>query len=141
MKEACAIISLEGQNADKQPETNKNRIDLNALCEQKGFDLDTLRINLGGGDVHFSNCLNLELKPHKDVDADSVHHITDRKLMSNDGYAKENGISLCELCHKRAEELHVTEGRYGWEGYFPEQLYELINSSKEMAIEMSEKLT
>lgn len=31
-----------------------------------------------------------------------AHHITDRNEMPNGGYCKENGISLCESCHEKA---------------------------------------
>ena len=38
-----------------------------------------------------------------------AHHITDRSLMPNGGYVKENGISLCESCHLKAEVLALGE--------------------------------
>jgi len=69
----------------------------------------------------------------KDLDA---HHITDRTEMPNGGYVLENGITLCKInCHQMAEEFHVT-GR-GYPGFKPEDLYRLIGSSKEEAIEAS----
>jgi 5-methylcytosine-specific restriction endonuclease McrA len=71
----------------------------------------------------------------KELDA---HHITDRNLMPNGGYVKENGISLCEECHKKAEEFHSTGKAHP--GYAPDDLYLKINSSVEKAIEASEKL-
>ena len=58
-----------------------------------------------------------------------AHHITDRSLMSNGGYVKENGISLCEKCHLKAENRE--------NGYSPEVLYELIGSTKEEAEQAS----
>lgn len=70
----------------------------------------------------------------KAVDA---HHITDRSLMPNGGYVKENGASLCSDCHKKAEEFHITQGRGYVHGYKPEDLYELIKSSYELAVEKS----
>jgi HNH endonuclease len=67
-----------------------------------------------------------------------AHHITDRNLLPNGGYVKENGISLCEECHMKAEEFHSTGVSYP--GYSPEDLYKKINSTLEKAIEASEKL-
>jgi hypothetical protein len=59
-----------------------------------------------------------------------AHHITDRNEAPNGGYIKENGISLCEACHEKAEKFHST-GR-AIKGYTPEDLYSLIGSSKEL---------
>lgn len=72
----------------------------------------------------------------KELDA---HHITDRREMPNGGYVKENGISLCPECHIKAEEFHSTGTAYP--GYAPEDLYKVINSSLEKAIEASKKLS
>jgi hypothetical protein len=74
-------------------------------------------------------------KAEQELDA---HHITNRKIMPNGGYVKENGISLCEECHKKAEEFHSTG--VAVEGYSPDDLYKLINSNLEKAIEASERL-
>jgi predicted restriction endonuclease len=67
-----------------------------------------------------------------------AHHITDRSLMPNGGYVKENGISLCPECHVKAEMFHSTG--VAVEGYSPEDLYKKINSSYEKAVAASEKL-
>lgn len=73
----------------------------------------------------------------EDLDA---HHITDRKEMPNGGYVASNGISLCPVCHEKAEKFHITGGK-SWEpGMHPNDLYELIESSKEQAIKDSEAL-
>lgn len=69
-----------------------------------------------------------------------AHHITDRNEIPNGGYVKENGISLCDECHIKAEKYHITEGKEWVEGYHPNDLYKLIDSSKEEAIKKSEKL-
>lgn len=61
-----------------------------------------------------------------------AHHITDRHLMPNGGYVPENGISLCERCHLKAEARAT--------GFEPEKLYEMINSSHELAVEKSKEL-
>lgn len=74
-------------------------------------------------------------KVEEELDA---HHITDRRLMPNGGYVKENGISLCEDCHKKAEEFHSTGVAHP--GYHPDDLYKAINSNLEKALEASEKL-
>lgn len=75
-------------------------------------------------------------KAEEQLDA---HHITDRNELPNGGYVKENGISLCEECHKKAEEFHSTG--VSCPGYSPEDLYLIINSNLEKAIEMSKKLS
>jgi len=75
-------------------------------------------------------------KAEQELDA---HHITDRNLMPNGGYVKENGISLCAPCHIKAEEYHSTGVVYL--GYAPEDLYKAIGSNLEKAIEASEKLS
>lgn len=67
-----------------------------------------------------------------DVELDA-HHITNRNLISNGGYIKENGITLCDVedgCHIKAEMGILKE----------DELYKLINSSKELAIKKSEEL-
>ena len=68
-----------------------------------------------------------------------AHHIIDRNLLPNGGYVKENGISLCEACHKKAEEFHSTG--IACPSYSPDDLYKIINSNLEKAIEASEKLS
>jgi hypothetical protein len=72
----------------------------------------------------------------KELDA---HHITDRHLMPNGGYVRENGISLCPDCHVKAEVYHSTGVAHP--GYAPDDLYKAINSNLEKAIEASEKLS
>lgn len=59
------------------------------------------------------------------------HHITDRNLMPNGGYVKENGITLCKKCHVKAED-DFPEPKY-----LPEALYKLIGSSEEKAYQAS----
>jgi predicted restriction endonuclease len=68
-----------------------------------------------------------------------AHHITDRNLLPNGGYVRENGISLCPTCHEKAEVFHSTG--IAAEGYSPEDLYKKINSDLQKAIEASEKLS
>jgi 5-methylcytosine-specific restriction endonuclease McrA len=67
-----------------------------------------------------------------------AHHIIDRNEMPCGGYVPANGISLCAECHLKAEAWHAT-GR-PVPGYSPEELYALIGSTFDMAIEESEKL-
>jgi hypothetical protein len=74
-------------------------------------------------------------KSEQELDA---HHVT-RKIMPNGGYVKENGISLCEECHKKAEEFHSTGVAHP--GYAPDDLYRKINSNYEKAVEASKKLS
>lgn len=70
-----------------------------------------------------------------------AHHITDRNLMPNGGYVKENGITLCDSatgCHNKAECYH--RGEQVAPGFMPEELYKKIGSSYEKAVEASKKL-
>jgi hypothetical protein len=69
-----------------------------------------------------------------------AHHITDRHEMPNGGYVKENGITLCPDHHLEAEKFHMTNGAEWVEGKHPNDLYRMINSSKELAIKLSELL-
>lgn len=85
-------------------------------------------------------CAKCGMKSSKDKAEEELdaHHITDRNLMPNGGYVKENGISLCPDCHVKAEVYHSTG--VSVEGYSPDDLYKAINSNLEKAIEASEKL-
>lgn len=69
-----------------------------------------------------------------------AHHITDRSLMPNGGYVIENGISLCENCHMKAEEFHISDGKNWYKDMYPDDLYRLINSSEKLAIDKSKLL-
>ena len=67
-----------------------------------------------------------------------AHHITDRTLMPNGGYVPENGISLCPVCHEKAEVFHSTGTALP--GFSPDELYALIGSSHDLAVKASENL-
>jgi hypothetical protein len=69
-----------------------------------------------------------------------VHHITNRHDLSNGGYVESNGISLCELCHRMAEDYHISNGKFYGVGWHPNDLYTMINSSYEKASEDSKNL-
>jgi hypothetical protein len=58
--------------------------------------------------------------------------------MPNGGYVKENGASLCDQDHIKAEVYHTTGEAI--EGYHPDDLYRLIGSSYEQAVEASKRL-
>lgn len=73
----------------------------------------------------------------EDLDA---HHITDRNEMPNGGYVAENGITLCPVHHEEAEKFHITGGKEWVPGKHPDDLYKIIESSKELAIRKSERL-
>lgn len=80
-------------------------------------------------------------KKHINTDELDAHHITDRSEMPNGGYVKENGISVCkEDCHFKVEWFHITEGKEWNEGLHPDDLYKMIGSSKELAIQKSDEL-
>lgn len=67
-----------------------------------------------------------------------AHHITDRNEMPNGGYVAENGISLCETCHLKAEAFH--RGEPVPPGFWPAELYALIGSDEGSARTASERL-
>lgn len=74
-----------------------------------------------------------------------AHHITPREDMPNGGYVAENGISVCEPCHLKAEaalqELECEElSSADLENFMPDKLYCLIKSSYEQAVLASEQL-
>lgn len=67
-----------------------------------------------------------------------AHHITDRNLMPNGGYVKENGITLCPGCHEKAEVFHSSGmALIGWS---PDDLYKLIGSSYDAAVKSAKRL-
>ena len=68
-----------------------------------------------------------------------VHHITNRKEIVNGGYVLENGITLCNDDHVKAEIFHSTGTAH--EGYAPEDLYKAIGSTLDKAIAASNKLS
>lgn len=67
-----------------------------------------------------------------------AHHITDRNQLPNGGYIQENGITLCQACHIKAEAYHSTG--IALENFSPKDLYKLIGSSYDKAYEASLKL-
>lgn len=70
-----------------------------------------------------------------------AHHITDRSLMPNGGYVKENGITLCQKeHHMMAEEYHISNHKKWFDDMHPDDLYKIINSSLELAVEKSKLL-
>lgn len=78
-----------------------------------------------------------------DLDA---HHITNRNDMPYGGYVTENGISLCEYCHIKAEDVDQyvrglrPDGDDLDNSYLNIELYKLIGSSKEIATKACERL-
>lgn len=86
----------------------------------------------------FTCCVCGEKKEEEELDA---HHITDRNEMPNGGYVLSNGITVCKgSCHLMVERYHITKGEEHWGGLHPSDLYDLINSTREKAIEDSKKL-
>ena len=71
------------------------------------------------------------------------HHITPREEMTNGGYVKENGITLCKgndgtSCHEKAEAY--LKGESHDVAYAPGTLYRLIQSTREIADRASKSL-
>jgi 5-methylcytosine-specific restriction endonuclease McrA len=71
-------------------------------------------------------------KAEEDLDC---HHIYDRSELPNGGYVPENGISLCDKCHLKAEAEH--NGEIPQPGFSRNELYAKIDSSYEKAYEAS----
>lgn len=69
-----------------------------------------------------------------------VHHITDRSEMPNGGYSSKNGITLCQKHHLDAEQYHRSKHLFSVEGFHPNDLYKLIGSSYEEAVEECKNL-
>jgi 5-methylcytosine-specific restriction endonuclease McrA len=67
-----------------------------------------------------------------------AHHITNRQEIINGGFVPENGISVCDDCHLKAEAFWSTGKPL--EGFSPTDLYNLIGSSLQIATEASERL-
>lgn len=70
-----------------------------------------------------------------------AHHITDRSQILNGGYVKENGITVCPDCHVKAERFHSTAEKEWEPGFHPNDLYAIIDSTYEMALRASTKLS
>ncbi len=66
-----------------------------------------------------------------------AHHITDRNELPAGGYVAENGISLCAICHEKAEEWHSSNHTRCVEGFHPDDLYRKVGSSHEKALQAS----
>lgn len=61
----------------------------------------------------------------------SVIERADRSEMPNGGYVKENGITLCKLCHVKCEKYHISNGKEYESGLHPDDLYLMINKESE----------
>lgn len=83
-------------------------------------------------------CRTCATVPENGDDGLDAHHITDRNLMPNGGYVKENGISLCADCHIKAEVFHQTGEPLP--GFAPDDLYSKIGSSRAIAEAASKRL-
>lgn len=72
-----------------------------------------------------------------------AHHITDRHLFEFGGYVLENGITVCDdgenSCHMKCEQFHITNGKSWMPGFHPNDLYNKIKSSFELAIQEDKK--
>lgn len=75
-----------------------------------------------------------------DKPAVDAHHIVDRHLMLKGGYVAENGISLCSKCHEQAEIFHRSNGMKLVAGFTPNDLFNIIGSSRENAEEACKRL-
>lgn len=67
-----------------------------------------------------------------------AHHVTPREDMPNGGYVKQNGISVCDECHQKAEAW--LKDKTSHPEFRSEVLYQKIGSSHEAAVAASERL-
>lgn len=91
------------------------------------------------------NSLCLERDGNKCVFCDEtseldVHHITDRHDMPNGGYSPTNGITVCHEHHLMCEEWHSSGHERFIPGYHPNDLYDKIKSSYDIAYSDCENL-
>ena len=69
-----------------------------------------------------------------------AHHIMDRRYFTNGGYVRHNGITLCQReCHLNAEQYHISNAQDWIDGMHPDDLYAILGSSFEIAIEADEQ--
>jgi 5-methylcytosine-specific restriction endonuclease McrA len=93
------------------------------VCGAKGIDRQ-------GGD----ECKGFHSNEADLVELDA-HHITPREDMPGGGYCKENGATLCGICHQKAEEW--CKHQIGPLGFSPSDLYQKIDSNHEKAVQAS----
>ena len=97
-----------------------------------------------GRDKYHCRCCGVLGSDRQDIATEGAatlldaHHITSRDDMPNGGYVKENGITVCDECHKKCEQFWITG--VPAEGFAPADLYILIGSSFEVALAASERL-
>lgn len=110
------------------------KVELKMAKSQKKLVRENFRSTVFKRDDY--KCVMCKAKPPiEELDA---HHITDRTLMPNGGYIKENGITLCKECHLKAEQFHNTGQAAS--GFSPDDLYTKINSDYNKAVEKSKLL-
>lgn len=105
-----------------------NKKEIRAEFRSKVFKRDKYQCRCCGKSGY-----NRQAAPEPDKVPLDAHHICDRHLIENGGYVKENGISVCDECHLKAEEYWTTG--IAQDGFSPDELYTLIDSSEEKAHE------
>jgi predicted restriction endonuclease len=88
-------------------------------------------------DGYACRCCGFASTPERAEEELDAHHITDRNEMPGGGCVAENGISLCDECHMKAEAHH--RGEPIPPGFGPAELYALIGSSEDAARAASER--
>ena len=89
-----------------------------------------------------TECLNRDNNKCKICGSTSnlkVYHIIDKNLLNNI-HIKENGITLCHECKLKAEKYYQTNNNNYDINYHPDNLYKLINSSRQFAILIANQL-
>ena len=106
------------------------------MSQKKKAVRDKFRKDVFDRDRH--RCRMCGIVPDNGDEGLDAHHITDRNLLPNGGYVKENGISLCAECHIKAEQFHSTGEAVP--GYAPDELYAKVGSSYALAMTASKRL-
>jgi predicted SAM-dependent methyltransferase len=76
-------------------------VNLSEIADKEGFDLDNLRLNIGGGDQRYSNCINMELEPHDDVEAEVYGDITKGLPFEDNSFSEVMLIHVIEHIERR----------------------------------------
>lgn len=72
-----------------------------ALCAKNDIDPDKLRLSIGSGDVRFSNCINLELEPNPQTDADVYGDITKGTEFDDETFTEVLMLHVIEHIQRR----------------------------------------
>jgi len=82
---------------------------LNNIIEEKGFDKEKLRLNIGSGKQKFSNCINVDLKKHKHTDVDIEGNIVVGLPFPNETFTEILFIHVIEHIQRKFHRIVLDE--------------------------------